>query len=721
MIILKALSYKLVKTYFLVLNSKVYMSLLNNYFIIVIGLILIILTKISLIYLPVLAFYMIYIYKKSKLILFIIVCLGAIYTIYSVVLDNRIVDNPTDFNAIVTSVEKKDNYNQILVKYKRQKIMVYDKEFTNLRVGDTIKVKGTEIIIEENRVWNSFNYNLYLKHNHINYVIGATEIEVTGHRFHINEIKEYVFGYFTNKFSSDSLSFLKALLLGDDGMFSSEFKETLKVNGVLHLFAISGSHISLFILLIESLCKKIRLKDDNTSYIIIGFLLVYLVITSFSPSILRAALVYFLIVFNRWFKLRLSSIDIVSIVFILLVLINPYYVYNIGFVLSFIVSFVIVICNKVFVGGYIKQTFMISLFAAIITFPLVVNINYEINLLSPITNVFYVFFVESVILPFSIVIVFLPFLQGIYAMLVNGFISSSFLMADYFVINLSFPKMSHFAIICFYAFLLLIIYLRNKRQVYVIIIMIASMVIYSNKVYFKNFEVNFLDLYYGESSVVINKGKVIVIDTGDGRNNVLTNFLKSEGIKRIDILILTHNHDDHNKETITLLDNFKINKIIVSNYDDSIYSNLSNSNRVLNIEGIKVGGVYLTIYPPIKDSLNANNNSLIVLLEFNNNSILFTGDATYEMESSYKYGKIDVLKVAHHGSNTSTSTTFLNDTDPTYAVIMTGRVKQFGFPNKALINRLDDNNIYTYRTDLNYSIKMRINQGKISFECLKEG
>ncbi|MFA7366923.1 MAG: DNA internalization-related competence protein ComEC/Rec2 [Bacilli bacterium] len=720
MIILKSFSFNFYKNFKVVINSGVYNCLLNNYFLIALGMVFNILTYVSLIFIIVLALYIFYVYKKNRLIATLMIFLGFLFLLRIVTLENRDIKISANLEGQVTSLEEKQYYNRLIVKNKKQKVMIYDYDFQDIKIGDIIEVDGYEAVIESNRVWNGFDYSKYLRHNNIDYVIKAENIIVLSNKFHLNIIKDKVFKYFMENYEGESLTFLNALLLGDDSYLTEDFKDTLKVNGILHLFAISGSHIALFILLLNMAFKKIGFNDDTISVCIVIFLIFYLIITSFSPSILRASLVYFAVLINKKLKLKFSSIDLLSIVFIMLILYNPYYIYNTGFVLSFLVSSMIVICSSLFKGGYIRQTLLISLYALVITLPIIININYEINILSPITNVIFVFIVISIILPFSIIVVFFPFLGSVYSLILNGFTSLSFFFSEYLSININIPKMNDFSIILYYVILVVFIYINVKYKKFIFGLMLLFLFVYSNSVYLKKFEINFLDLYYGESTIIIEKGRVIIIDTGDGRNDELSIFLKSIGVKKIDFLILTHNHDDHNGETINLINNFKVKNIILSEFDDSIYAGLDNVIIVKKIDTISVGDIEMIIYPPKINSTNVNDNSLIVKLNYKGFDVLFTGDATKLSENEYNYGKIDVLKVGHHGSNTSTADEFLDKIKPEYAIIMTGRIKQFGFPNKNVINRLNHREIDTYRTDIHYSIKMYIDGDSANFIYLNK-
>ena len=252
----------------------------------------------------------------------------------------------------------------------------------------------------------------------------------------------------------------------------------------------------------------------------------------------------------------------------------------------------------------------------------------------------------------------------------------------------------------------------------------------SNSCYIK-----FLDVGQGDSILIHVDKKNILIDTGgsptysndnDGEIyfNVIYPTLKSSGIKKIDYLILSHGDFDHMGEAISLVNNYKVEKVI---FNCGLYNYLEKELiKVLNKKKIKY---YLCIkelnidknelyFLQTKEYDNENDNSNVIYTELNGYKFMFMGDASIHTEKEiidkYNLPDIDVLKVGHHGSRTSSSKEFINEINPKYSIISVGKNNRYGHPNKEVLNNLKDSKIY--RTDEDGSIMFKIKNNKLKIE-----
>ncbi|HHU55826.1 MAG TPA: DNA internalization-related competence protein ComEC/Rec2 [Acholeplasmataceae bacterium] len=624
----------------------------------------------------------------------------------------------------VISVKKKESHQELIVKKKRNKVLIYNNLNKNIYPGMIIYCFGENIIPDENHIEYDFNYQKYLWRNHINGIIKSESIEIVGRKLSINIIPIIFTNYFELNFNGLTLTFLKALLLGDSSSLDEVFYDSLICNGTIHLFAISGLHISLFVGIIYYFLKKFNLKEKCCDAIIIGFLCVYLIITSFSPSILRASLMYIFRKINQKLNLNLSSLDIISIIFVFLILINPYYMYNLGFVLSFLVAFVIILSQTIVNGSNIKQMFLISVFAQIATIPISININNEINILSPLTNLVFIILMETIILPFSLLVSVFPLLQTFYYYIVLSYSSLSIFLSKYFTVILKFRDFNHFMIMIYYGLIILFLqnyHKTNLRKTILLLFFGYIFCIYNCHLFTFHGEVNFLDLYNGEAILITEPfGKSnILIDTGDGTNNAVTNYLKNKGIRSLDLLIITHNHRDHNGELESLVRHFHINKIVVSAYYNSDLTKLDNVITVKEGNIIECGNIRFSVLHPDKEYKDENDNSIVLYTKIGGLKYLFMGDATKNIELKFSDLNVDIIKVAHHGSSTSTSDAFIKSIKPRYAIIQCGRIEKFGFPHQDVINILEKNNVIIYRTDKHYSIKIKYYKKERIFKTLR--
>lgn len=703
-------------------NTFAYKILLNNYFLIVLYIIFLLSTITHPVTCIIFIIYNIFLYKKSKEILKVSLLFSFIILIIFLFIKLTIPFNneneKTELVATVYDIEKKDNYNKIIIFSKTKKYIVISKENPHFDIGYIIHVNGRFNEIDSNYNEGEFNYLEYLKNNKYSGYILSEKIEVLKKNFSIFRLKTYLDSYLDN-FPVETKKFISALLFASSSDLDEEFYASLKDNGIIHLFAVSGLHISLFLGMFEKLYKTIKVKENLQTLINISFLVTYLIITDFTPSIMRVSVSYVIkLISEKYFKNHnLSSLDVQSLSFILLLIINPLYIYDLGFNLSYLAAFTIILSSRL-VDKYneLIKTILFSVFSMIMTLPQVINMSYEINLLIPLTNLLFISLVSYVILPLTIAIFFFPFLSNIYLYIITSFQELSIFISKYLNVMINIPSMNTIVIILYYLIVFLVfrfirlykekIVLKKTIIINFLVILLLLVFILTRNGYNFSDRIYFLYLENGEATVILSDDTVIVIDTGTGEKQEVSNFLKSKGIKRIDGLILTHNHNDHNGEAKELLNNFLVTKIILSSYDNSEYAYYDISERVHRGSTVSIKDISFRILSPTKDCKDENDNSLVFILNVLGKKILFLGDLTKtgEKEILGSLEDVDIIKIGHHGSNTSTSQELLDKTKPEIAVIMTGRVKQFGFPSKRIVDLLTSNNIKVYKTNTDYMI-----------------
>ena len=701
-------------------------TILNNLFIIVISITLLLLS-INIKYLFVIyIIYQYYLYKNDKTIFILscVICLIILITFITIKLyQSYLISNYCDYiEGKVIDITKKEYYQKITIKYKIFKVIINDYDFINIKIGDIICVSGDNLILEENHIPNGFNYKNYLYNNLYLYQIKANNISIISHKFSIYIINDYLKKYFNHFFSSTTLSVINGFVLGDTSGFDESLKENLKTNGIIHLFAISGSHIVLIVSFLEKLFSKFK----NKKKIINTLLIIYLILTKFSVSITRAVLSYILKQFLLFKNIKLSSLDISSFIFIILIIINPYYMYNVGFILSFVSTFLIIlISDYIKTLSSIKSIFIITLLINVFTFPIMINMNNEFNLLSVFINIFMILIVEGIIMPLSFIVAVFPILNIGYTYIISGFISLNELISDISYklgLVIIVGNISNILIVIYYILIFSQIIVLNKRRVFKIftfVYVIYILLLFININYTYTPIITFLDLYNGESTLIQYKNEIILIDTGEGINNEVSSFLKSKGIRKIDYLILTHNHSDHNGEAKNIIKNFSVTYIIISAYDNSEFSYYDNTIKIAKDNIIQTKHLFFFCLSPNYKSNNENNNSLVLYLNIENIKILFTGDIEEEIEKTIYCNNIDIIKISHHGSNTSSSEAYLKRLNPKYAIIMSGRNNKYEFPNIKTINTLNNLNIKTYCTKECYTITLKIKKNKCIFTYYK--
>ncbi len=244
--------------------------------------------------------------------------------------------------------------------------------------------------------------------------------------------------------------------------------------------------------------------------------------------------------------------------------------------------------------------------------------------------------------------------------------------------------------------------------------------------------IRFLDVGQGDCALLCSNGQAALIDTATSDfGDVICKKLNSAKITGIDLMMLSHNHDDHYGGAERITERFLVENLIIPdiiNTDRNTADIKAVMSNVLAYEGdcftavqgmnSKIGDINLTVLAYFPDEAEENNRSIIAMAEIEGFKFLFTGDAEEDAEKRLLKESLnldcDVLKAGHHGSKYSTTYELLDATTPEYAVISCGEGNQYSHPNDELLDRLDDRNIKTYRTDKQGDITFNIENGNMT-------
>lgn len=594
------------------------------------------------------------------------------------------------------------------------------KEFKdNYSFGDKVYIKGEISVPNNNTIPNNFNYKDYLYHKYIYYIIKIDKIKIISKNDNIFlNIKNSIYKRIDTIKYND---YLYAFILGKSYYIDSEVLNNYKINGITHLFALSGLHVSMFSSIILFILKKIKLNEKLSYFITSLFLIFFAFIASFTPSIVRSVLFFILSSINNVYYLYIKPKYLLYIVFSILIFINPFYIYDTGFILSFCISFFILLFNeKNKINNNLLSILVISILSTLSSLPIIINMSYEINILGFINNLFFIPYVTYIVFPLSIIVVFISKLSFILNFLIIIMEYISKVSSNILNVKLIFPKMSLFLIIIYYVLLILIVKKINLKKIFII---------YLSFLYFRcNFDKNnyvyFIDVGQGDSALIVTKNnKSILIDTGGKvgsnyslmKSNVIP-FFKSIGIRKLDYLFITHGDYDHAGYGIDLVNNFNVkNRFTNKGKYNSLEKKLnikSFNNSYIKIDNVEIYSLNSKLYN------NENSDSLVLLVIIDNYKLLFMGDASINTEkdimNNYDIGDVFILKVGHHGSKTSSSEEFINSVNPKYSIISVGKNNKFGHPNKEVLDNLSNSKIY--RTDIDGSIMFKIKKDKLRIE-----
>lgn len=601
----------------------------------------------------------------------------------------------------------------------------------SIHLNATVKVNGTLKEPSNNTIPNTFNYKKYLYNKHIYWLMDIKDFKIIDNNHNLFYSLKNKLIIKVNKYSKVA-PYMHAFILGDKNYIDSGTFTNYKNNGVTHLFAVSGMHLSLLLGILTNIFKKLKIKEKISNIVIILFLLIYMFLIGFTASVVRASLLYIFMLLNKKLDLKLKGLTILYLLFLFLIILNPFYIYDLGFNYSFLTSFGLILLSSKITGNYLKKSFLISLIAFLFSLPLTILNFYEFNLLTVLNNILIVPLVSIILFPLSLLTFIIPFLEGV---LYFGFQVLEVIneICNNFSLNIVIPKINIIFILLYYSIIYLI-YKTNFKNVFYIIILIISYKI--SPFLDGNNYIYYLDVGQGDSTLIITEHQkdIILIDTGGkikydtpdwqkknhefNLTDNLVQFMHSLGISKLDLLIGTHGDVDHIGYAKDLINKIKVKKLMLNNNE------LNWKEKELTKE-IKhqIENIYTTKSISIKN-LNEfiikdeNDSSLVLYFKLQNKSFLIMGDAPISVEENiiknYKLKNIDVLKVGHHGSKTSSSEEFIAKISPKYSIISVGKNNRYGHPNKEVLDNLNNSKIY--RTDLDGSIKFKINKNKLDIE-----
>ncbi|MBO5530644.1 MAG: DNA internalization-related competence protein ComEC/Rec2 [Bacilli bacterium] len=600
-------------------------------------------------------------------------------------------------------LEKKiNNKKSSLVIKGKEKVLVNIYNRVDINYHDYVSVNGILSKPNSNTIFNLFNYKRYLKEKRINYIFTGKNIKVIRKNNNIFYSIKNLIEKRINKYKSKK--YLKVFILSEKNDLDKNIKDVYKNLGIVHLLSISGSYIAILVFIMNKIIKNKK--------IISILLITYIALTNYQISILRTVLCYILFLLNKRYKLGIDKESIIILLASFLLLMNPYYLYNIGFLLSFFVSFSLIHFSYLLENrNYIQRSLIISFIAFFISLPIIINTYFSINFLSILFNLIYVPFSCFVLYPLSLLTFLFPMLDSLLYILTKLFENLSLFLNKMNYFTLSFSKIPlPFYIIYYY----LIFKKNNKFLLLVPLLYLYNYYLFIPRIYF-------LDVGQGDSALIRYKNKNIIIDTGgsydyDNSDNLVM-FYKSVGVKKIDEMYISHGDLDHIGNAYNITKKIKTENIYINKYNETNLEKELCSNNCKKV-GEDFNRNMIKVLNPSYNMYDENDNSLVIYISINNKNILFMGDSSKEVEyrlmNTYNIGKIDILKVGHHGSNTSSSKAFIKSIKPKYSVISVGKNNRYGHPNKEVLNNLDNSKIF--RTDEDGSIMFKIKNNELKIE-----
>ncbi len=587
--------------------------------------------------------------------------------------------------------------------------------------GSIVEVKGQLEYPKDNSLPNTFSYKDYLYYNHILYVLNANNISFQNTKNIFYNIKNKIRNYLITLPHSQ---YYLAFLLGDT---KTQDLTSLRSNGISHLFAISGMHISFFTVILHIILKKRKYHE----IIISLFLIFYAFLVGFTPSVLRVVLYYILNLINKISGNIFTKKQLFYWTIIILLLYDPFFLKNIGFQYSFCIRFLFFYIKEE--KSYLKNLLKVSFIAFLASVPITAYHFYEINILGIFLNIIFVPFVSLLLYPLCFIVLICPFMTFLFTFLINIFEKWNSFFASITFFKIVIPKTNVFLWIGYYA--LLYIYLKkSQKKLLILLIFFITIIKYVPKIDTAAY-VYFLDVGQGDSTLFISpfQKEIFLIDTGgkvtyqkeEWRRkkkpfddaDTLKIFLNSLGISSIDSLILTHGDYDHIGNALSLLNKINTKNIILNRNEKNKLE-----QEIENLYLKKITNNFNSNFFEIREfsqiiKNDENDSSLIFQIKAYQYSFLMMGDASKKIEEKILplINKNDVLKLGHHGSNTSSALNFLKKVKPKYAIISVSEKNRYGHPSKDTITNLNNLSIPYYETSKYHTICFKITKKAMEF------
>ena len=573
----------------------------------------------------------------------------------------------------------------------------------------------------------------------------------------VYKLRNIILDRIKNNIENTNSQILNAVLVGDKTSLEKEIKDSFRISNLSHMLAISGAHFGFIIIFCTFLVK--RLKFKRLGQIITIFLIVFfMTLTGMTPSVVRAGIMALISILSSILKRKTDIYTSLAIALFIQIINNPYVIFDVGLQLSFGGVLGIALFTKPIEEKLnrikelkINSALAVTLGANIIIMPIMMYQFSTISLTFVISNLLAGSLLGAImILGFVSVILNIKPLYFVLNLLVSVFskIASICSKLPLSLIYIKTPSLIQVFLIYFIIFLFYLILIERLnlfRIKQIIISFLIIIFILNYRIPNNNLIIHFIDVGQGDSCLILHKGYVIMIDGGgstdskyDIGENTLLPYLLARKINKIDYLIVSHFDSDHAQGFIFVLKHLKVKNAIlpIQATNSNLYQNFISicQAKKINVIYLKRGDFFNigdlkfeTLHPSNKFiSENAmNNNSLVLRMDYYTTSVLFTGDieaiAEQELVSKCKLKlDVDILKVGHHGSNTSSIESFLGAVSPNIALIGVGADNKFGHPGEEVIKRLKERKVNIFRTDLNGEITIEINKErnlKIKTKC----
>lgn len=640
-----------------------------------------------------------------------------------------------------------------------EKLFVYGKKDMNVEFGDKIKMVAELDTAAKTRNFGDFDFNKYYQSKNIFMKaypkhltrLAANSAGIFGQLLYNcrQRVKQTIY----KAMPSSEAAILYGILTGSKSEIDEDVMQVFSMTGLAHILSVSGLHIGFLVLIIGYLLKPLKLKDKAKHIVAFVVVFFYILMIGAPVPALRALLMFTVMLGGRIWGKKYDLNASAAFSAILLLLYNPLLIHDPSFIISFACIYAVVFLHQPingrlsFLPSWLRRSLSLSLAVWIGITPVLIHYFNYVSFINILLNV------AAVPLAFLITLSgFAGVAVGIASPALSLFVFSAsyyFIKLLYFIsekalllpgIGFNVPSLGWHTYVIYYGAVLMLLedfwkykLLSFKRRYCAALAAGIAITLIIYLLPGKALRINYLDVGQGDCSVIRTPGnKTIVIDGGgneawqsgsyDIGKKITVPALLHIGVWRVDTVIISHIHDDHIGGVLSIIDSFKVSRVILpaveqcgaGEYISSNYSKLLEKCKIkkISISYLKKGDrivvnrdITLKVLAPEEPFISStdsdvNNNSLVIKLDYKDFDALFTGDIQQEAEQRIIEENIntDVLKVAHHGSGYSTTKEFLDLVKPEFSIISVGK-NSYGHPSDEAIERLKQANSAVCRTD----------------------